>query len=117
MDRARSVQRPLVVCAISVPSPFESRLTSVLLKRSGVKRTVHGRVFWRILYFKNGEYFKNTKEEMEEEEMEKEENKNGTEEKRRQRKRAIRRKEEGKESTEAPLLRVTITKHWTEKSS
>ena len=29
----------------SVQYPFESRLTSVLLKRSGVKRTVHGRVF------------------------------------------------------------------------
>ena len=30
-----------MVRSISVPSPFESRLTSVLLKRSGVKRTVH----------------------------------------------------------------------------
>ena len=30
--------------------PFNSRLTSVFLKRSGVKRTVHGRVFGRISY-------------------------------------------------------------------
>ena len=29
----------------SVQYPFESRLTSVLLKRSGVKRTVHGKFF------------------------------------------------------------------------
>ena len=34
----------------SVQYLFESRLTSVLLKRSGVKRTVHGSFFWRILY-------------------------------------------------------------------
>ena len=41
--RARS--GPFSARLWSVQYPFESRLNSVLLKRSGVKRTVHGRVF------------------------------------------------------------------------
>ena len=44
-----TVQSPCVVHSISVPSPFNSRLTSVFLKRSGVKRTVQGILFRRIL--------------------------------------------------------------------
>ena len=38
-------ERPCVVRSISVQSPFNRRMTSVFLKRSGVKRTVHGRFF------------------------------------------------------------------------
>ena len=38
-ERAVHGARSAPVCG-----PFESRLTSVLLKRSGVKRTVHGRL-------------------------------------------------------------------------
>ena len=45
MDHACSVPRPCVVRSISVRSPFNSRLTSVFIKWSSVKRTVHGRVF------------------------------------------------------------------------
>ena len=48
---------PFSVHAWSVQSPFnirlksvQSRLTSVFLKRSSVKRTVHGRFFWCIPY-------------------------------------------------------------------
>ena len=37
---------PCVVRSISIQSPFNCRLTSVFLKRSSVKRTVHGRFFW-----------------------------------------------------------------------
>ena len=40
-----SVQHLFVVRSISVPNPFESLLTSILLKESGVKWTVHGRGF------------------------------------------------------------------------
>ena len=36
---------PCTVRSAPVCGPFESRLTSVLLKRSGVKRTVHGKFF------------------------------------------------------------------------
>ena len=41
----RTVHGPFSARFRSVQSPFESRLTSVLLKRSGVKRTVHGSFF------------------------------------------------------------------------
>ena len=41
----RAVHGPFSACLWSVQYSFESRLTSVLLKRSGVKRTVHGRFF------------------------------------------------------------------------
>ena len=41
----RAVHGPFSARLWSVQYPFESRLTSVLLKRSGVKRTVHGRDF------------------------------------------------------------------------
>ena len=41
----RAVHGPFSARLWSVQYPFESRFTSVLLKRSGVKRTVHGRVF------------------------------------------------------------------------
>ena len=41
----RTVHGPFSARFRSVQSPFESRLTFVLLKRSGVKRTVHGRFF------------------------------------------------------------------------
>ena len=34
-----------MVRSISVQSPFDSRLTSVFIKRSSVKRTVHGSFF------------------------------------------------------------------------
>ena len=40
-----TVHGPFSVRAWSVQSPFNSRLTSVFLKRSIVKRTVHGRDF------------------------------------------------------------------------
>ena len=46
----RAVHGPFSARLWSVQYPFESRLTSVLLKRSGVKRTVHGFFFCRILY-------------------------------------------------------------------
>ena len=36
---------PFSVRAWSVQSPFNSRLTSVFIKRSSVKRIVHGRFF------------------------------------------------------------------------
>ena len=42
----RAVHGPFSARLWSVQYPFESRLTSVLLKRSGVKRTVHGKFFW-----------------------------------------------------------------------
>ena len=41
----RNGPHPCVVRSISVRSPFNSRLTSVFIKRSSVKRTVHGRFF------------------------------------------------------------------------
>ena len=41
----RAVHGPFSARLWSVQYPFESRLTSVLLKRSGVKRTVHGKFF------------------------------------------------------------------------
>ena len=41
----RAVHSPFSARLWSVQYPFESRLTSVLLKRSGVKRTVHGKFF------------------------------------------------------------------------
>ena len=41
----RAVHGPFSARLWSVQYPFESHLTSVLLKRSGVKRTVHGRFF------------------------------------------------------------------------
>ena len=44
----RAVHGPFSARLWSVQYPFESRLTSVLLKRSGVKRTVHGRFFFAV---------------------------------------------------------------------
>ena len=41
----RAVHGPFSARLWSVQYPFESRLTSVLLKRSGVKRTLHGKFF------------------------------------------------------------------------
>ena len=41
----RTVHGPFSVRAWSIQSPFNSRLTSVFIKRSSVKRTVHGRFF------------------------------------------------------------------------
>ena len=41
----RAVHGPFSARLWSVQYPFESRLTSVLLKRSGVKRAVHGKFF------------------------------------------------------------------------
>ena len=41
----RAVPGPFSARFWSVQYPFESRLTYVLLKRSGVKQTVHGRFF------------------------------------------------------------------------
>ena len=44
-ETERAVHGPFSARLWSVQYPFESRLTSVLLKRSGVKRTVHGKFF------------------------------------------------------------------------
>ena len=41
----RAVHGPFSARLWSVQYPFQARSTAVLLKRSGVKRTVHGRVF------------------------------------------------------------------------
>ena len=41
----QAVHGPFSARLWSVQYPFESRFTSVLLKQSGVKRTVHGRFF------------------------------------------------------------------------
>ena len=46
----RAVHGPFSARLWSVQYPFQARFRAVLLKRSGVKRTVHGRFFWRILY-------------------------------------------------------------------
>ena len=42
-----------MVRSISIQSPFNSRLTSVFIKRSGVKQTAHGRFFAHTVYCKN----------------------------------------------------------------
>ena len=46
----RAVHGPFSARLWSVQYPFQARFRAVLLKRSGVKRTVHGRFFGRILY-------------------------------------------------------------------
>ena len=45
----QAVHGPFSARLWSVQYPFESRLTSVLLKWSGVKQTVHGSFFGHIL--------------------------------------------------------------------
>ena len=55
MDHAWSIQRPCVVHSICVQILFNSHLTSVFLKQSSVKRTVHGRFFGCIYTVGRGE--------------------------------------------------------------
>ena len=50
MDRAWSVQHSCVVHSIFVQSPFNSCLTSVFLKRSSMKRIMHGSFLAHISY-------------------------------------------------------------------
>ena len=44
-DHKRALNSPFSARLWSVQYPFQARFRAVLLKRSGVKRTVHGRVF------------------------------------------------------------------------